>query len=52
MIHDEYKYIYIHIPKCAGTSIEQALFGKPHAKWDAENKIWMQHATASQIEKH
>ena len=25
MISDKYKYIYLHIPKCAGSSIEKVL---------------------------
>lgn len=55
MISHRHKCIFIHIAKCAGTSIENAfgvnvenhnaaendfLFG-----WDEKNKLWLQHAT-------
>lgn len=59
MISHKYKCIFIHIPKCAGTSIEEAfgidtknnlsksnkmLFG-----WDSKNKLYLQHATPKQL---
>lgn len=59
MISHKHKCIFIHIPKCAGTSIETAfgiyprdistkqnsmLFG-----WDNKNKIYLQHATPQQL---
>jgi hypothetical protein len=59
MIFDKHKCIFIHVPKCAGSSIEQFLNGGSFDSkatnynsccgWDNENKIWMQHATAEQI---
>ena len=52
MISHKHKFIFIHIPKCAGTSIEQSLFGKVYVEWDQERKIWKQHATASQIREY
>lgn len=59
MICHKHKCIFIHIAKCAGTSIEYAfgvdvenynakendfLFG-----WDDTNKLWLQHATPQQL---
>jgi hypothetical protein len=58
MISHEHKIIFIHIPKCAGSSIETAfgidvinnnlksdkLFG-----WDNKNKFYLQHATPQQL---
>ncbi|WP_100615127.1 sulfotransferase family protein [Confluentibacter citreus] len=59
MISHKHKCIFIHIAKCAGTSIEYAfgvdvenhkaeendfLFG-----WDKTNKLWLQHATPQQL---
>ena len=59
MISHRYKCIFIHIAKCAGTSVENAfgvdttnykaeennqLFG-----WDRENCVWLQHATPQQL---
>ena len=52
MISHEHKFIFIHIPKCAGSSIEQSLFGEPHVEWDQKRKIWKQHATAAQIREY
>ena len=49
MISHKHKFIFIHIPKCAGISIELFLNGSFYVEWDEVNKIWMQHATASQI---
>lgn len=59
MISHKYKIIYIHIPKCAGTSIEN-LFGahpfdnrKPNYNvltgWCPKRKIYLQHATAEEL---
>jgi hypothetical protein len=61
MISHKHKSIFIHIPKCAGSSIETAfgidvnvnelnneyLFG-----WDPTNKIYLQHATPQQLLDH
>lgn len=58
MISHKHKVIFIHIPKCAGSSVETAfginvndnqlneenLFG-----WDNKNKIYLQHATPQQL---
>jgi hypothetical protein len=58
MVSHKHKFIFIHIPKCAGSSVEAAfgidvnnntgnrefLFG-----WDDENKIYLQHATPQQL---
>jgi len=58
MISHEHKVIFIHIPKCAGSSIETAfginvnnnqlnrenLFG-----WDDYNKLYLQHATPQEL---
>ena len=58
MISHKHKCIFIHIPKCAGSSIETAfgvdvnnntlneeyLFG-----WDSVNKLYLQHATPQQL---
>ncbi|WP_179376474.1 sulfotransferase family 2 domain-containing protein [Winogradskyella wichelsiae] len=58
MISHKHKCIFIHIPKCAGSSIESAfgidvsnndldrdnLFG-----WDDTNKVYLQHATPQEL---
>jgi hypothetical protein len=51
MINKKDEYIFIHIPKCAGSSVELLLTGAQHVKWDDANKIWEQHATAKQIKE-
>ncbi len=51
MIDDVHKFIYIHIPKCAGSSIEKFLNSTQHVEWDPSNKLWVQHATAKQIKE-
>ncbi len=59
MISHKHKVIFIHISKCAGSSIETA-FGidvqdqscDNHANWfgwDSENKMFLQHATPQQL---
>jgi hypothetical protein len=60
MINHKYKIIFIHIPKCAGTSISNLLFDTKNQKWKVPNydihygwcpkrKIHMQHATPNQL---
>lgn len=57
MISHKYKCIFIHISKCAGTSVENA-FGvykdEPDSLgalrgWDDQNKLYLQHATPQQL---
>lgn len=59
MISHKYKCIFIHISKCAGTSIEEA-FGVDSDKWDQpsyenlygwcpKEKLFLQHATPQQL---
>jgi chondroitin 4-sulfotransferase 11 len=52
MISHKYKCIHIHIPKCAGTSIDTALFGSVVSEFDRKHKLWKQHATAQQAKKY
>ena len=59
MISHKYKCIFIHISKCAGTSVEYALGVKidnPREPdfsnlygWSQEYNIWLQHATPQQL---
>ena len=60
MIINKLKCVFVHIPKTAGSSIEEVLYPslgqislmsdvKLFAGWDSKNKIWMQHATMQQI---
>lgn len=59
MISHHYKVIYIHIPKCAGSSIERYFGAKPFnwkepnydklVGWDPKRKIHLQHATPRQL---
>lgn len=60
MISVKHKFIFIHIPKCAGTSVYKALMPKQdwhninnteHGGWDDKNKIHKQHATALQTKE-
>jgi hypothetical protein len=60
MISHQHKCIFIHIPKCAGTTIkymlfpnekvdwQQADYNKVHG-WCPKRKFFMQHATAQQL---
>lgn len=57
MICHKHKCIFIHIAKCAGTSVENA-FGfyintpgalEAHLGWDEEHKLYRQHATPQQL---
>lgn len=62
MISKKHRCIFIHIPKCAGTSIEHFLYGEEFISshlchslcvgYDKSRNIWMQHATAEQIKKY
>ena len=60
MISHKHKCIFIHIPKCAGTSIKYFLFPDQEIHWYnpnydvvygfcLERKIFMQHATSKQL---
>ena len=58
MINDKHKFIFIHIPKCAGSSIEflgrQGLLGgknKMISGWDKDKKVWQQHCTILQLKQ-
>jgi len=43
------KYLFVHIPKCAGSSITYSLSGKHFAKYDEKRKLYVQHATAKEL---
>jgi hypothetical protein len=57
MISHKHKCIFIHISKCAGTSVENAFdiyMNKPGSLeallgWDNEHKLYLQHATPQQL---
>ena len=60
MISHKHKVIFIHIPKCAGSSIRDFLFDYPKLDWRKPNydllygwcperKIHLQHATSNQL---
>lgn len=60
MISHKYKFIFIHIPKCAGTSVSTFLNEGKKLSWKEPNyelihgycpkrRIFMQHATADQL---
>jgi len=60
MISHKYKLIFIHIPKCAGSSIKDYYFDEPDVDWKVPNykilygwcpkrKIHLQHATSKQL---
>lgn len=58
MISHKHKVIFIHIAKCAGSSVERA-FGIDFSKngadynmlygWDNQNKLYLQHATPQEL---
>ena len=64
MVINDLKCVFVHIPKTAGTSIEQVLYPRLSRKrltisrmsdtnlfvgWNEEHKFWMHHATMQQI---
>ena len=60
MISHKYKFIFIHIPKCAGSSLRDFYFDTPKLDWRLPNykllygwcpkrKIHLQHATSKQL---
>lgn len=59
MIIDKHKCVFVHIPKCAGTSIEQTLEPTVDVTsdknlvsfvgWDVAAQSWLQHATMAQM---
>lgn len=60
MISHKHNFIFIHIPKCAGSSIKDFYFDKPKLDWKVPNyellygwcpkrKIHLQHATSQQL---
>src|SRR5690606_39458213 len=60
MISHKHKCIFIHIPKCAGSSIRDFYFDTPNLDWRTPNyellygwcpkrRIHLQHATAKQL---
>ena len=60
MISHKYKFIFLHIPKCAGTSVNKMLSEKTNFDykspnyeflygWCPKRKIFMQHATVQEL---
>ncbi|MGR7812012.1 sulfotransferase family 2 domain-containing protein [Lacinutrix undariae] len=60
MISHKHKIIFIHVPKCAGTSIKDYYFDTPNLDWKTPNyeqlygwcpkrKLHMQHATPKEL---
>jgi|19_taG_2_1085344.scaffolds.fasta_scaffold00733_9 hypothetical protein len=55
MIIHKHKFVFIHIPKCAGTSIENFFIDslnlkrKDHVYWDDNKNQWAQHFTIREL---
>ena len=53
MINDKHKFIFIHIPKCGGTSMEFLLKNDSRmiCGWSEKNKVFIQHCTILQLKQ-